>query len=204
VLLTGKTKECVTRTERGGGYVYDAVVMDAPPTGRVVTFLNVTVAMADLARRGPIHAQAEGVAALLHSADTAVHLVTLLQDMPVAETVEAIEHLRAANLPVGTIIVNAATHSPLPDDTLEPAALGDLDREALATSIGTAVKASAQVVEGLVGEAQLHAATVVAERECADTVYQQRMPVLTLPYLVDGADLGGVYELADHLHEQGV
>ena len=30
------------------------------------------------------------------------------------------------------------------------------------------------------------------------------LPVLTLPRLVDGADLGGVYELADHLPEQGV
>ena len=51
VLLTGKAKETVTRTERDSGHVYDAVVMDAPPTGRVVSFLNVTVAMADLARK---------------------------------------------------------------------------------------------------------------------------------------------------------
>src|SRR6476620_6120185 len=95
VLLTGKTKECVTRTEKDGTRVYDAVVMDAPPTGRVVSFLNVTVAMADLAKRGPIRNQADGVSALLHSADTLVHLVTLLQDMPVTETVEAIAELQA-------------------------------------------------------------------------------------------------------------
>ena len=41
--------------------VYDDVVMDAPPTGRIVTFLNVTEAMSDLAKRGPIRSQAEGV-----------------------------------------------------------------------------------------------------------------------------------------------
>src|SRR3954451_14920132 len=75
VLLTGKVKECVNRTVDGRP-VYDAVVLDAPPTGRVVSFLDVTKAMADLARSGPIHSQAEGVVQVLHSGLTAVHVVT--------------------------------------------------------------------------------------------------------------------------------
>ena len=94
VLLTGKVKETVTRRGKDNLPVYDDVVMDAPPTGRVVTFLGVTEAMSDLAKRGPIHSQAEGVVRLLHSPDTIVHLVTLLEDMPVTETLEAIAHLR--------------------------------------------------------------------------------------------------------------
>ena len=88
VLLTGKAKECVSRKDRAGRPVYDAVVLDAPPTGRVVSFLDVTRAMADLARVGPIHSQSEGVVRLLHSPLTAVHLVTLLEDLPVTETLE--------------------------------------------------------------------------------------------------------------------
>src|SRR5205807_1855583 len=83
VLFTGKIKECVGRTDDRGRYVYDAVVVDAPPTGRVVKFLDVTRAMADLAKVGPIRGQSEGVARLLHSGDTAVHLVSLLEEMPV-------------------------------------------------------------------------------------------------------------------------
>ena len=79
VLLTGKVKETVTRRGTDNQPVYDDVVMDAPPTGRVVTFLSVTEAMSDLAKRGPIHSQAEGVVRLLHSPDTIVHLVTLLR-----------------------------------------------------------------------------------------------------------------------------
>ena len=82
VLITGKVKECVNRS-RDGRRVYDAVVLDAPPTGRVVPFLDVTKAMADLARSGPIHSQAEGVVRLLHSPITAVHVVTLLEELPV-------------------------------------------------------------------------------------------------------------------------
>ncbi len=40
VLLTGKIKECVIRTDRTGKRVYDAVVVDAPPTGRIGRFLD--------------------------------------------------------------------------------------------------------------------------------------------------------------------
>ncbi len=205
VLLTGKTKECVTRTDKNGSYTYDAVVMDAPPTGRVVSFLNVTVAMADLARKGPIRNQADGVVALLHSPDTMVHLVTLLQDMPVTETVEASQGLREVGLQVGSIIVNAATGAHLAASSLAPAAEGRLDAARLAAGLRSGgIDATPDLVEGLIAEATLHAAKVVAERECALVVEQQGLPVITLPYLADGADLGGVYELADCLHEQGV
>src|SRR5690242_15110129 len=39
VLLTGKASEAVRRKDRRGRFVYDAVVMDAPPTGRISRFL---------------------------------------------------------------------------------------------------------------------------------------------------------------------
>lgn len=202
VILTGKTKECVTRRERGGGFAYDAVVMDAPPTGRVVSFLNVTAAMADLAKRGPIHGQAEGVSSLLHSDETVIHLVTLLQDMPVRETVEAYEQLTAVGLPVGTIIVNAATVPALPDESLEPAALGKLPAAVGRALVGAGLTRTQ--VKGLEQEAQLHAESVLAEDACLEIVHDLGLPVLALPYLVDGADLGGVYELAEQLRDLGV
>jgi anion-transporting ArsA/GET3 family ATPase len=97
VLLTGKIKECVGRTDARGRHVYDSVVLDAPPTGRIVRFLDVTRAMADLAKVGPIRGQSEGVVRLLHSGDTAVHLVTVLEEMPVRETLDAVEELDLAD-----------------------------------------------------------------------------------------------------------
>ena len=51
VLLTGKAYEAV-RHNRGGRRTYDAVVMDAPPTGRITRFLNVNHEVAGLARSG--------------------------------------------------------------------------------------------------------------------------------------------------------
>ncbi len=61
VLLIGKVYEAARRTrgpKRGqGGLVYDAVVLDAPPTGRITRFLNVNAEVADIAKVGPIRAR---------------------------------------------------------------------------------------------------------------------------------------------------
>ena len=107
VLLTGKIKETVIRLNKGAkNQVYDAIVVDAPPTGRIARFLDVTKAVSDLAKGGPVHSQAEGVVKLLHSDQTAIHLVTLLEALPVQETLEAIEELADMKLPIGSVIVN--------------------------------------------------------------------------------------------------
>ena len=205
VLLTGKVKETVTRKGKDSRPVYDAVVMDAPPTGRIVTFLNVTVAMADLAKRGPIRNQADGVVELLHSRDTVVHLVTLLEDMPVTETLEAITDLKAVGLPVGSIIVNAATVSHLGQPSLKPAAEHRLDTNRLASGLAMAgIDPDPDLLAGLATETADHAFRVLAEQECRNQLAEAGVPMLFLPRLVDGADLGGVYELADHLADQGV
>ncbi|MEP6560064.1 MAG: ArsA-related P-loop ATPase [Nakamurella sp.] len=205
VLLTGKAKETVTRRGSDNKPVYDEVVMDAPPTGRVVTFLNVTGAMSDLAKRGPIHSQAEGVVRLLHSPDTIVHLVTLLEDMPVTETLEAIAHLRETSLQVGNIIINAATEPLLSAAALKSAANGRLDRDKLAAGLrGGGIEPDDALIEGLATQAEEHAIRVLDEADCRAQLAATGLPLLTLPRLVDGADLGGVYELADRLAEQGV
>jgi anion-transporting ArsA/GET3 family ATPase len=205
VLLTGKVKETVTRTGPDGRRVYDAVVVDAPPTGRVVTFLNVTVAMADLARRGPIRSQADGVVALLHSPDTCVHLVTLLEGMPVTETLEAMAELRQADLPVGAIVVNRATPEHLPDPLLDRAAAGTVDKTALKRGLQTAgLEPDRDMLAGLTTEIHGHALRVRAERGCRAELAATGAPLLTLPRLAEGVQLGEVYELADLLAEQGV
>src|SRR3954451_11918046 len=113
VLLTGKVKESTTRSS-DGRRVYDAVVLDAPPTGRIGRFLNVTAETARLAKVGPIKNQSEGVASLLRSPITSVHVVTLLEEMPVQESLDAIAELTALRIPVGRIIVNAARPPLLP------------------------------------------------------------------------------------------
>ncbi|MET8067993.1 ArsA-related P-loop ATPase, partial [Micromonospora sp. NPDC005313] len=105
VLLTGKVKEATTRTS-GSRRTYDAVVLDAPPTGRIGRFLNVTAETARLAKVGPIKTQSDSVSALLRSPMTAVHVVTLLEEMPIQETLDAVAELTQLGFPVGRVIVN--------------------------------------------------------------------------------------------------
>ncbi|MFC5995957.1 ArsA-related P-loop ATPase [Pseudonocardia hispaniensis] len=208
VLLTGKVKECVTRTGRDGRYVYDAVVLDAPPTGRVLTFLDVTRAMADLAKAGPIHSQSEGVVQLLHSPQTAVHLVTLLEDLPVTETLNTVRDLDAADLRAGALIVNKVREQWLPDRSVAPAADGRVDAARVRSGLVAAgLDLPADVVDGLVAETVEHAVRVAAEAAALarlDTELAEPLPRLELPHLLGGVDLGSLYELAEALVDQGV
>ncbi|WOI63260.1 ArsA-related P-loop ATPase [Streptomyces fradiae] len=124
VLLTGKACEAVRRKDRSGRFVYDHVVMDAPPTGRVTRFLNVNDEVAGLARMGPVHHQAQSVMRVIKSPETAVHLVTLLEEMPVQETADGVEELRAAGLPVGNVLVNMVRPRLLDEDAVRAATAG--------------------------------------------------------------------------------
>jgi len=203
VLLTGKAKETVNRTDSQGRFAYDAVVLDAPPTGRVVTFLDVTRAMAELARSGPIHGQAQGVVKVLHSDWTAVHVVTLLEDLPVTETLEVLDELRAAGLRPGAVIANQVRPQWLPDRSVVAAANGRVDAERIRAGIAAAgLDLPSDVIEGLVAETVEHARQVHAEGLALARLADE--PLLELPRLIDGVDLGSLYELAESLRTQGV
>ena len=204
VLLTGKIKECVVRTEKDGRHTYDAVVVDAPPTGRVVNFLDVTRAMADLAKGGPIRSQSEGVIALLHSEATVVHLVTLLEELPVQETLDAMDELHAAELRTGAIIVNRARAHVLSKQALAAAAKGSVDADRLRAGLGEAgLTLSDDDVAGLVTETVTHAARVRTEQASRARLEKAGAEMVELPALADGIDLGALYELAEVLTGQG-
>ncbi|MEK8069758.1 ArsA family ATPase [Rhodococcoides navarretei] len=205
VLLTGKVKECVVRTDKKGNRIYDEIVVDSPPTGRIGNFLDVTKAMADLAKGGPVRSQSEGVVRLLHSADTVVHLVTLLEALPVQETADAVRELEAADLRLGTVIVNRTEPTYLPAESLESIAEGEIDAVAIQDGLAkTGITLSEADFAGLLTESIEHASTLSAQVESATTLDELDVAQMSLPMLADGVDLGGLYELAAKLAEQGV
>ena len=126
VLLTGKVYEVARRLIKGLPKPYDAVVLDAPPTGRIAKFLNVPDAVAELAKVGPIRGQADSITAVLRSEHTVVHLVTLLEDMPITETCEAVTDLQPTKIEIGAVIANMITPTSLDQDQLELAVDGRL------------------------------------------------------------------------------
>ncbi|MBF6101994.1 ArsA family ATPase [Nocardia cyriacigeorgica] len=205
VILTGKIKECAVRVDKTGKQVYDEIVVDSPPTGRIASFLDVTQAMAEVAKGGPIASQAEGVSKLLHSDQTLIHLVTLLEALPVQETADAIAELTEADLRIGTVIVNRASQDELPAEQRNRAAAGDLDLETIRAGLDSAgISLPEDDFQGLITEAVEHSATLRAQDESATELAKIDVSRISLPALTDGMDLGGLYELAEHLTAQGV
>ncbi|MDX6285963.1 MAG: hypothetical protein QOG53_1448 [Frankiales bacterium] len=205
VLLTGKVVEAVKRKEKQLRPTYDAVVMDAPPTGRIVRFLNVHTEVAGLARVGPIRNQANAVNAILRSPQTAVHLVTLLEEMPVQETIDGVAQLHDAELPVGAVVINMTRPPVLPPDALTRAAQGNVDKEELAQGLkAVGIDAPASVIDGLAAEATDHARRVELEERERVQLAELGRATYELPLLPEAIDLGSLYRLAGMLTEQGM
>jgi len=205
VLLSGKVMEAATRERRGGGRLYDAVVLDAPPTGRIARFLNVNTEVAALARMGPIHNQADSVMALLRSSKTAVHLVTVLEEMPVQETADGVRDLHETGLPVGAVIVNMVRAPLLPVDSIERTADGAIDIAEIVTGLKAAgIEADDPLTRALAGEARDHAARVLLEQQERTVLAALDRPMYELPRLTDAAEMSGLLDLAEHLQAAGM
>lgn len=79
----------------GSGRSYDLVVVDAPATGHGIGFLETPRTFAQIARVGPIRAQAEALDKLIRDRRrTGVAIVALPEEMPVNETAHLERELR--------------------------------------------------------------------------------------------------------------
>ncbi|MFD7153785.1 ArsA-related P-loop ATPase [Kribbella sp. NPDC059898] len=199
VLLTGKVYEA-TRRKVQGKLAYDAVVLDAPPTGRIAPFLNVNTEVAGLAKVGPIRNQADAIMGMLRSDITRIHLVTLLEEMPVQETLDAVQQLEKLDLTIGSIVVNMVRNSPLDDDALALAVKEKLPAAELTRGLKAAgLTIGDDLVRTLAAEAHDHAVRVGLERENRDRIDALGKKVVELELLPEGIDHGALFDLAEEL-----
>ncbi len=202
VLVTGKATEAARRRVAGTGsrYVYDAVVMDAPPTGRIGRFLNVTTEVSDLAKVGPVRAHADTVANVIRSPQTAVHFVCTLEEMPVQETLDGIAELRKIKgIQVGGVIVNMARPALLAGDLHQAPDLPALAAALAAAGLGD----TGQLAADLAAELAEHADRVeLQDRERAE-LDAAGQPIYELPLITEGIDLAALHRLAAELRDQG-
>lgn len=215
LLLIGKVYEAVRRRRTGRRvptsttdagqeqWLYDAVVLDAPPTGRVVKFLGVGGAVGDLTRVGPIHNQSRSIMKLLRSPASAVHLTTLPEEMPVQETIDAVAELREESLPVGTVFVNEAAADLLTPTTMAaleanavPAERVQQDLEALG------LPSDHHTAAALVRQGHRHLNRLTREDAQIDRLEALGRPVLLLPRLLDPKGPAGLRRLADEMTAQ--
>jgi anion-transporting ArsA/GET3 family ATPase len=173
ILVLGKVKQI----EQQG--LADLVLVDAPATGHTMTFLSSAAGLLDAARGGPIRAQAADVVALLSDPRRCqVALVTLPEEMPVNEAVEAAYQLEdRVGIALGPVIVNAC-YPPV----------ASLDTPA----VDTATAAGATLDPGLIDS--LEAARrfrqrrhELQEQEVVRLAGELPLPQLRVPFLFTGS-----------------
>lgn len=77
---------------------WDLVVADGPPTGQIMSYLRASKVIASLVRTGRARQQADKMTDLLNAPDSSLVLVTLAEELPVTETLEAIDELVSEEL----------------------------------------------------------------------------------------------------------
>ena len=201
VLVTGKATEAARRKRSGGGFLYDSVVLDAPPTGRVGRFLNVSAEVSGLAKVGPIRTHADTVANVIKSPQTAVHFVTTLEEMPVQETLDGIAELRGiAGMQIGGIVINMARPAVLSREELKAAP----DVAGMATALTAAgLHSTDELAAALARELTEHARHVELQDHERTELEAAGQPIYELPMIAEGIDLAALYRLAGELRDQG-
>jgi anion-transporting ArsA/GET3 family ATPase len=174
---------------RLGGSTYDLAIVDAPATGHGVALLRSPKTFADIARVGPIHRQAMRIHEFVtDSKATAVMAVALAEEMPVNETIELGERLRAeVGLGVEAIVVNC----------LYPERFTREEAERIEALDGRASEDARAALGAALAE---HRRARSQRSELRRLKKAVETPVATLPFLFE-ADLGrdGIEELSREL-----
>jgi anion-transporting ArsA/GET3 family ATPase len=203
ILLTGKACEAVRRKSgegpglrsalssgSGSGWAYDAVVLDAPPTGRISRFLNVTAEVTGIVKVGPIKQQAAWVSEVLHSNQTGILLVTTPEELPVQETLEAGRQLRNSGFELSGVIVNMAPPAPLTEEEAELLA---------SNSARDALGVPTELADELLSFARAEQAARGAQKNLVSPLDELQTPIVTLPRLGNSLDLLRATQLAEFL-----
>jgi anion-transporting ArsA/GET3 family ATPase len=200
VLLIGKVKEMERRRDSDGRFHYDLIVVDAPPTGRIVNFLRAPDATTELVNVGPIRQQAQTlIDMLLDGKRTHLQLVTILEEMPVQETVESVAALTELGVTVGPLIVNRVLPERF-DEASEKAFTHDLETAELQRILSQAkVAVSAEAADALRRIGENHQARHDLQERMREELERQ-LPLgrIELPYVY--AEEYGEHEISQLAH----
>lgn len=205
ILVLGK----IWYLEQGrNGPRFDTIIVDAPAAGHMLTFLSAPMGLSDAVRVGPVQRQAEWLVQMLRdTARSRVHLVTLPEEMPIAETIETAEALNdRVKIATGAVFANAIYPEHLTgedekqlDTVMEDGKPDELCDAAQAVGL----KLEPEDLEALVGYGRF-----VTARRAIQMKHLQKLskavadPVVELPFLFTaGLALPGVEQLADAIEE---
>lgn len=113
LITLGKLWHLESRRANGGAPVWGLCIVDAPATGHGLSLLSVPNVVIDTVRLGPLRRHTDAVQALLQDpARTLVVPVTLPEELPVNETGELVERIRALGIAIGPVIANGVEPAP--------------------------------------------------------------------------------------------
>lgn len=193
LMMIGKVRFHAEEVGPGGAPRWDLVLVDAPATGNGLLFLDLPEVLLRVVGSGPLAYYARKQWALLRDPErTAVHIVTLAEEMPVAESVALAGALRERlQMPLGALVVNRVSPRRLDahgTELLERLGVPDDDPE---------LAALAAAGRWAVGRDALQA------RYLDELAQRLPMPTLTLPELAPGTpEPAGIDQLVDALEAQ--
>jgi anion-transporting ArsA/GET3 family ATPase len=123
--------------EDDGRRTWDRIVIDAPSTGHAMKLLSVSRTVRDASRFGPMFEKTKLMADVVGDPErTALHVVTIPEEMPVNETLDLIAQVKLTrDAPLGALVINNLLEPLFDDETsraLDAAAKGAVDPEAQA------------------------------------------------------------------------
>jgi hypothetical protein len=123
-------------------------------------------------------------------------VVTLLEEMPVQETLDGIAELKKASLPVGAVIANLVRPVLLSENTQKALSSGTLDSTAVTQALD-AIGLDGEAAPSLITEGLGH-----VERQTLQADQREELgdrDVVELPALAEAIDQGALFELASIL-----
>ena len=100
-----------------GQEIFERIVVDMPSSGFVERFLSIASVVQNAVKVGPVAQEAQQIDAYFSDARHAcLHMVTILQDLVVSETIEFFKQMRTSKIAIGGLFVNRVL--PLHNDAL--------------------------------------------------------------------------------------
>jgi anion-transporting ArsA/GET3 family ATPase len=209
ILVLGKVWYLEQGRSAGGPvHDFDTIIVDAQASGHMLTFLSAPMGLADAVQVGPLRRQSEWIIDMLRDRErTRVHMVTLAEEMPVEETIETSEALRARiGLVPGAAFANAIyTSNHYSEGSLERLDPAEVDPNVLKTEAKAAgVRLEDEDITALIGYARFFKArSVIQRRHLARLRRHIEEPVIELPFLFSaGLALPDIEGLADEIESK--
>jgi anion-transporting ArsA/GET3 family ATPase len=189
LLLLGKAWHMEAVEQRADGApAWDLVILDAPATGHGVSLLRLPQVITEAVPLGPMAEDARAMHALLRDPQrTALHIVTLPQELPVSEALELCQQVQQTlGVPTGVLVANQVL----------PPAIRDHQRRPLMRL--------QQSTSGLVHEVLTATVRYNQWRDAQQAQLQRlhrhaALPIVELPHLLHAVDRDGLEVLAGQL-----